>query len=116
MRRVASADVKVLVTGAAGTVGREITTHLRAAGWSVRAHDRMPLDRGAAEEVARGDLRDPEHTQALFCGVNAVVHGAAIPAPIPDADQEVFANNVLSAFQVLGAAGRAGVPRMVYIS
>jgi nucleoside-diphosphate-sugar epimerase len=116
MRRVASADVKVLVTGAAGTVGREITAHLRAAGWSVRAHDRAPLDRDAAEEVAKGDLRDPEHTQTLFGGVNAVVHAAAIPAPMPDAEQEVFANNVLSAFQVLEAAGRAGVPRIVFIS
>ena len=116
MRRVTSADVKVLVTGAAGLVGREITAQLTAAGWSVRAHDRAPLGAGVADEVADGDLRDRAHTQALVGGVSAVVHAAAIPAPMLDVEQEVFANNVLSAYQVLDAAGRAGVPRIVFIS
>jgi nucleoside-diphosphate-sugar epimerase len=108
--------VKVLVTGAAGTLGREVVAHLSSLGWSVRADDRMPLDPGPADEVGTGDLLDPEHARAIVAGMSAVVHVAAIPAPLRGAEQEIFTNNVLSAFQVLDAAGRAGVPRIVYVS
>jgi nucleoside-diphosphate-sugar epimerase len=107
--------VKVLVTGAAGTLGREVVAHLRSAGWRVRAHDLVPLDPAAADEVATGDLRDPELARSLVEGMSGVVHAAAIPAPRPD-EQAVFTNNVMSAYQVLDAAGRAGVPRIVYVS
>ena len=107
--------MNVLVTGAAGTLGRDVVAHLRSLGWSVRAHDLAPLDPALADEVATGDLRDPEHARSLVDGMSAVVHAAAIPSPRPD-EQAVFTNNVMSAYQVLDAAGRAGVPRIVYIS
>ena len=107
--------MRVLVTGAAGTLGRETVAHLRSAGWSVRAHDLVPLDPAQADEVATGDLLDPEHVRPLVDGVSAVVHAAAIPSPRPD-EQAVFANNVMSAYHVLDAAGRGGVPRIVYVS
>jgi nucleoside-diphosphate-sugar epimerase len=115
MERVASKSVKILVTGAAGTLGREVVAHLRSRGWSVRAHDLLPLDPADADEVVTGDLRDPEQVLPVVEGMAAVVHAAAIPSPRPD-EQAVFTNNVLSAYQVLDAAGRAGVPRIVYIS
>jgi nucleoside-diphosphate-sugar epimerase len=38
-----------------------------------------------------------------------------MPSPRPD-EQAVFTNNVMSAYQVLDAAGRGGVPRIVYVS
>jgi nucleoside-diphosphate-sugar epimerase len=107
--------VKILVTGAAGTLGREVVAHLRSLGWSVRAHDLLPLEVADADEVVSGDLRDPELVRPLVEGMAGVVHAAAIPSPRPD-EQAVFTNNVLSAYQVLDAAGRAGVPRIVYIS
>jgi nucleoside-diphosphate-sugar epimerase len=44
------------------------------------------------------------------------VHAAAIPAPQLGTEQEIFTNNVMSAYQVLDAAGRGGVPRIVYVS
>jgi nucleoside-diphosphate-sugar epimerase len=108
--------VRVLVTGAAGTLGREVVAHLGSLGWSVRAHDREPPDPALADEVSTGDLRDPEHARALVAGMSGVVHAAAIPAPTLGAEQEIFTNNVMSAYQVLDAAGRGGVPRMVYVS
>jgi len=107
--------VKVLVTGAAGTLGREVVAHLRSLGWSVRAHDLVPLDAAQADEVVTGDLRDPQHAQSLVDGTAGVVHAAAIPSPRPD-EQAVFTNNVMSAYQVLDAAGRGGAPRIVYVS
>jgi nucleoside-diphosphate-sugar epimerase len=108
--------VKVLVTGAAGTLGREVLAHLRAIGWTTRADDRVPIDPALADEVSSGDLLDPEHARAIVDGVSGVVHVAAIPAPMLGTEQEIFTNNVMSAYQVLDAAGRADVPRIVYIS
>jgi nucleoside-diphosphate-sugar epimerase len=108
--------VKVLVTGAAGALGREIVSHLAELGHSVRASDRVRHDSASVDESVSGDLRDPEHARAVVAGMSAVVHAAAIPAPRLGAEQEIFANNVTSAYQVLDAAGRAGVPRIVYVS
>jgi nucleoside-diphosphate-sugar epimerase len=108
--------VRVLVTGAAGTLGREVTARLAALGCTVRAHDRAPLDPTLADEVITGDLRDPEHAGALVAGMSGVVHAAAIPSPRLGTEQEIFTNNVMSAYQVLDAAGRVGVPRIVYVS
>lgn len=108
--------MKVLVTGAAGTLGHAVAAHLGALGWSVRADDRVPLDPAAADEVGTGDLLDPEHARTIVAGMSAVVHVAAIPAPMLGSEQEIFTNNVMSAYQVLDAAGRAGVPRIVYVS
>jgi nucleoside-diphosphate-sugar epimerase len=82
----------------------------------VRAHDRVPLDESPADEAVAGDLLDPEQARALVAGVSAVVHAAAIPSPARGTEQEIFTNNVMSAYQVLDAAGRAGVPRIVYVS
>jgi nucleoside-diphosphate-sugar epimerase len=107
--------MRILVTGAAGTLGSAVVAHLRSLGHSVRAHDLVPLDPAQADEVVSGDLRDAEHVRSLVDGMAGVVHAAAIPSPQPD-EQAVFANNVMSAYQVLDAAGRGGVPRIVYVS
>lgn len=108
--------MKVLVTGAGGTLGAHVTSHLLAEGREVRAHDRAGLAGCEAEEVVTGELRDREHVRELVEGVDAVVHAAAIPSPLGDTEERIFANNVDAAYNVLDAAGRAGVGRIVYIS
>src|SRR6202167_4000298 len=115
MGQVASGIMKILVTGAAGMLGSAVVARLRSLDWSVRAHDLTPLDPALADEVVTGDLRDPEQVRSLVDGISGVVHAAAIPSPRPD-EQAVFTNNVMSAYQVLDAAGRGGVPRIVYVS
>jgi nucleoside-diphosphate-sugar epimerase len=111
--------VKVLVTGAGGTLGREVVLTLGADGHSVRAHDRVPLEKAVArnaDEVVTGDLRNHDHSGAVASGVDAVVHAAALPSPLSASEEEVFTNNVESTYQLLDAAGRAGVSRIVNIS
>ena len=102
--------MRILVTGAAGTLGSAVVAHLRSLGHNVRAHDLVPLDPAQADEVVTGDLRDPEQVRSLVDGMAGVVHAAAIPSPQPD-EQAVFTNNVMSAYQVLDAAGRAATAR-----
>ncbi|HTJ35480.1 MAG TPA: NAD(P)-dependent oxidoreductase [Dactylosporangium sp.] len=105
--------MKILVTGAAGMLGGAVADRLRADGHAVRAHDRTPPPAGAADDIVTGDLRDPDSLDGLLAGVDAVVHAAAIPAPV---EPDVFANNVGSAYHLLEAAAATGVSRIVYIS
>lgn len=108
--------MKVLVTGAGGTLGREVVAHLRESGWSVRAHDRTTLDPAVADEVVTGELRERAPVARALDGVDAVVHAAALPSPEVAPEDEVFGNNVRAAYLVLDAAGRAGVGRIVNVS
>jgi uncharacterized protein YbjT (DUF2867 family) len=64
----------ILVTGATGTVGREVVSQLLAAGMSVRALVRDPATAGLPVEVQvlRGDLSDPGTVAAAVDGVAAV--------------------------------------------
>lgn len=64
----------ILVTGATGTVGRQIVTELAAAGRPVRALTRRPesADLPAGVEVVRGDLTAPETLDDALDGVTAL--------------------------------------------
>jgi nucleoside-diphosphate-sugar epimerase len=108
--------LKVLVTGAGGTLGAYVVEHLVAEGHTVRAHDRVPPEASAVDDVVGGDLLDREHVGAVLAGVDAVVHAAAIPSPNRGSDTEIFRNNVNSTFTVLDTAGSVGVTRIVNIS
>ncbi|MGW7481303.1 NAD(P)H-binding protein [Nonomuraea muscovyensis] len=65
--------MKVLVTGATGTVGRQVAAHLGGTGAEVRALARDPraLEQQGIE-VVRGDLADPHTLHAPLAGVDAV--------------------------------------------
>lgn len=64
----------ILVTGATGTVGREVVTQLLQAGQNVRALTRNPSKAQFDErvEVIRGDLSKPETLTKAVQGVNGV--------------------------------------------
>ena len=109
--------MRVVVTGGSGKAGQWVVRAVADAG-----HEVVTIDR-----VGRGDL------PGGFCRVEltdagavydalfqvrpeAVCHLAANPSPGGQAQVAVFANNVLSAYNVLQAAGDAGVRRVVYAS
>ncbi|ACQ81893.1 NmrA family protein [Beutenbergia cavernae DSM 12333] len=64
----------VLVTGATGTVGREVVRALLERGAAVRALSREPATAGLdrSVEVVRGDLTDPASVDRALAGVDAV--------------------------------------------
>ncbi|GAA2113485.1 NAD(P)H-binding protein [Actinomadura alba] len=65
---------RILVTGATGTVGRQVVAQLVDAGAEVRALARDPhaVRLRAGIEVIRGDLTDPDSLHAPLSGIGAV--------------------------------------------
>ncbi|MFF2327464.1 MULTISPECIES: NAD-dependent epimerase/dehydratase family protein [unclassified Streptomyces] len=107
---------RILVTGAAGRIGRAVLALL--AEHSVEANALVLDDPGdlTARLVVTGDATDPASVRAALDGADAVIHLAAIPTPEHTTAQEVFATNTLSTFTVLEEAGRAGVRRAAVAS
>jgi uronate dehydrogenase len=107
---------KVLVTGAAGLIGRIACAGLAARGWKVRGLDSVPLDGvdGLADPPVVADVRDAEAVRKATAGVDAVVHLAGIPTEAPF--EEILATNIEGTFRVFDAARREGVRRVVYAS
>lgn len=108
--------MRILVTGAAGSIGRAVVARLRAAGASVvalvLAAEALDVDR-----VVVGSAGDPAVvSDALSGGVDAVIHLAAIPSPLNDSPLDVFAGNTRATFVVLEEAARHGVGRAVIAS
>jgi nucleoside-diphosphate-sugar epimerase len=105
----------VLVTGAAGMVGRAVVPVLRSAGHRVVATD-LPGAVSAADVHA--DLADAGQAAALIgdAGPAAVVHAAAIPSPGQHPPHVVFGNNTMATFNLIEACVRSGVRRLVNIS
>jgi nucleoside-diphosphate-sugar epimerase len=111
--------MRILVTGARGKVGAATVDHLRAAGHDVTATDRTPpVFEGGDDKVAylQADLADAGEAFGVVRGHDAVIHGAAIPDPLHTAPHVVFANNLMATFNVLEAAVRLGVGRVVHVS
>ncbi|MET7808268.1 NAD-dependent epimerase/dehydratase family protein [Micromonospora chersina] len=117
---------RVVVTGAAGKLGRAVVAHLRAVGVDVLAVDRAggrdPRD--VDGEFLLVDLTDYGQVVEAFTGgadehaggVGAVVHLAAVPAPGLQPNAVTFANNSAATYNVFAAARAAGIRRVVWAS
>src|SRR5690348_655521 len=101
----------VLVTGAAGNIGRLIRPRLRRLGWQVRGLD---IDAGGESDVEAVDILDADQLDAATAGCAAVIHLAGIPgeAPLPD----LLRVNIAGTQAVLDAALRRGIRRVVLAS
>ncbi|RIQ13252.1 NAD-dependent epimerase/dehydratase family protein [Jiangella rhizosphaerae] len=107
---------RVLITGAAGLIGRTACRHFAEAGYAVTA---LVLDDPgglSADRVVVGDAADRDTVAAALDGADAVVHLAAIPAPELGSPDAVFAGNTAATFAVLDAAGERGVRNAVIAS
>ena len=85
--------LSILVTGAAGSVGRRVCKILLERGHSVRAFDIPAADFAdlasqEAVEVVRGDIRDGPLVTAAASGCDWVLHLAAILPPASEANRE----------------------------
>jgi UDP-glucose 4-epimerase len=114
-------DERVLVTGAAGFIGRAVVAGLRRRGVAVTAVDREPAeslwDDGVT--VVTGDLGEQEVCIAAFeTRPTAVVHLAALTSVLRsvDAPMQTFAQNVTITQVLLELSRGSGVDRFVLAS
>lgn len=114
---------KTLVTGAAGHVGANLVRHLLAQGDDVRVlvhpgHDNRGVE-GLPVERVEGDIRDEEAVRGATRGCVRVYHTAAkvsVVSASPAQVRELWEINVLGTRNVLRAALREGVARVVHTS
>ena len=113
-------DAKTLLTGATGFVGSAVARALNHAGFPVRALVRRGSPRshlGDLElEFVEGDLRDADSVGCAVEGARYVFHVAADYRLWARDPREIFAANVDGTRNLMQAALRAGVERVVYTS
>jgi len=109
----------VVLTGASGHIGGNLTRALLAQGQTLRAlvrpDDTRALSGLPVEQVA-GDLLSPPSLDRAFAGAEVVYHLAARISITDDDDAEVFRVNVEGTRNVVQACLRAGVRRLVHFS
>ena len=110
----------ILVTGATGHIGNVLIRKLVEQGKKVRAltlpgEDTSPLN-GLDVEKINGDVLNAPSLTASFEGVERVFHLAGIISIMPGKNPLVQRVNVEGTVNILNAAIRAGVRRLIYTS
>ncbi|MHA7984414.1 NAD-dependent epimerase/dehydratase family protein [Rathayibacter sp. CAU 1779] len=104
---------RILVTGAAGRIGRVATAHLAERGALVTALCQPGQQVDGVDRVVYGDTRSEEDVAAALDGVELVVHLAALAHRDAGTPYDVYTTNVVSTFNVLTQAAKRGVRRAV---
>lgn len=122
--------MRFLVTGAEGFIGVHLTECLLSGGHQVTAYglynsfgtagwlDHQGFVGGEDFRVILGDVRDSDSLQSAMAGHDVVIHLAALIA-IPysyQAPRSYIETNVIGTMNVMEAARRAGVARVVHTS
>ena len=104
----------VLVTGATGEIGQPLLDQLERSR-VVRVLSRRPPPNGErATEWVQGDVNDPETLVRACEGADPVLHMAAVTHARRTADY--FRVNITGTANLIDAARRAGVHRLVFVS
>ena len=122
--------MKVLVTGAEGFIGSHVSEALLAAGHELRLLalynsfgtagwlDNLGVPNQKDAQVILGDVRDADFLQKAVEGQDIVIHLSALIA-IPysyQAPRSYVETNIIGTLNVMEAAHRAGVSRIVHTS
>lgn len=105
---------KVLITGAAGRIGRTLRAGLNGR-CDLRLMDREPIDDAEVNDVHVGDVADVEWMTAVCQGVDAVVHLAGDPST-GASWESVLEVNIKGTYGAYEGARRGGAQRLVFAS
>lgn len=106
---------RLLLTGAAGGLGRQLRPRLKSDCRILRVSDIADLGAAApGEEVQPARLEERAEVHALLAGVDAVVHLGGVSTEQPF--EPILAANVVGTFNLYEAARRHGVRRVVFAS
>ena len=106
---------RLLLTGAAGNIGRVLRPRLKAYCDVLRLSDIGAMDAaGAGEEVVACDLADKAAVRALLEGVDAVLHFGGVS--VEKSFEEILPANIVGTYHLYEAARQHGVKRIVYAS
>jgi uronate dehydrogenase len=107
---------RLLLTGAAGGLGKVLRERMRPFAETLRVSDIASLApaTGPHEEVVPCDLADKAAVDALVAGCDAIVHlgGVSVERPF----EEILEANIKGIFHIYEAARRHGVKRVVFAS
>jgi len=107
---------RVLLTGAAGGLGKVLRKSLRPYAKILRLSDisEMAPAADASEEVQICDLSDKQAVHQLVEGVDAILHfgGVSVERPF----EEILGANISGVFHIYEAARRHGVKRIIFAS
>jgi uronate dehydrogenase len=106
---------RLLLTGAAGHLGRELRPRLRAYCDTLRLSHRAEMGAaGPGEEIVIASLEDKAAMQALLQDVDAVVHMGGVSTEQPW--EAILAGNIVGMVNLYEAARANGVKRIVFAS
>jgi nucleoside-diphosphate-sugar epimerase len=111
-------DLRVLITGGAGFLGKRIISELRELGAKrgrtvfVRNVDLLPSQ--SADESVLGDISDPDVVGRVARGMDVIVHSAAMIDWGNTPRSRVFAVNLDGTRNVMSAAKQHGVRAVLY--
>lgn len=118
--------MRVAVTGGAGYIGSTLVKNLLGDGHSVATIDNQSAGdyrhikglRAGKLEIVEGDIRNPSDLDKAFKGADALVHAAALSDldTCNEKTEEAISVNIYGTHQVLEAALRNGVGRVVFCS
>ena len=121
--------MRIFFTGGSGKAGKHVATFLAELGHQVTNADLVPLRHPGVADL-KVDLTDAGETYSALAGLarfdeldlpakpayDAVVHFAAVPAILLTSEAKTYATNVLSTYNVLEAATRLGVRKVIFAS
>ena len=107
---------RLLLTGAAGGLGKVLRESLKPYAKVLRLSDIAPMApaAGSHEEVLLCDLADKHAVHQLVEGVDAILHfgGVSVERPF----EEILGPNISGIFHIYEAARRHGVKRVIFAS
>lgn len=121
--------MRICFTGGSGKAGRHVVSYLLERGHRVVNADRVPLDLPGVDNLRVELTEGGQVFNALssLAGLDeldleaaprydAVVHFAALPRILIEPDNETYRINVMSTYNVLEAAAKLGIPKVIFAS